>query len=385
MKSPSELRDRLRRQWDNADHRTMRLLGGADGLPIELAIGFPTPSDLLNRLEAVRQHVQQWRNVRIGEVIWTGRSYRNASEVVEVPKTWRIHAASDWIAACNDDRIAEEYASLTRILSSSNPIFHEVILRRRSLTRNRAEGEVLQACRIATIINPGDADGRPLRLLSEFETDTKFFERNRSLLLTLLDQRFDHDASRIGLEAFLGATNESEHWLLVHELESGLLPFPQIRVRTSDLGAEPLPGEQILIIENENCRHLLPPLPGTIAILGSGFDVQWTSAKWLQGRSVAYWGDIDTWGLKFLSDVRQFLPLVQTLLMDWETFQGNVDKAVPEPAHASATPPANLTEQESRLYLHLLESTRGRLEQEFIDSPTVHSAVHHWSTGIHTD
>jgi hypothetical protein len=380
LKSPSELRDCLRRQFEMVDHRVSRILGEAESLPIELAIGLPTPNDLLNRLEKVRQHVQLWRSVRIGEVVWTDRSYRSASETVEVPKAWRIHQVKDWIAACNDDRIFQEYASMTRILSMSLPTFHELLLRRRNLWQARNEEEVIQACQIAASISPGDADGRPLRLLSEFETDTKFFERNRSLLLALLDQRFDDEASRIGLEAFLGAANESEHWLLVHELESGLLPMPQIRVRTSDLGSKPLPGQQILIIENESCHHLLPRIPGTLAILGSGFDIQWTSAEWLRDRKVAYWGDIDTWGMKFLSDVRMFLPSIEVLLMDWETFQTNQHKAVPELARASATAPTNLTQQEAQLYRHLTQSDRGRLEQEFVDPKAIHDAIQGWSS-----
>ncbi|MCA9206185.1 MAG: hypothetical protein KDA59_24200 [Planctomycetales bacterium] len=385
MKSPADLQLRLRRQWNNADLRTSRLLGEGVELPIELSIGLPTPTDLLSRLEQVKQHVEQWRKVRIGEVVWTDRSYRSASESIRVPRCWRIHEPSQWSAACNDVEITNEFNRLTELFATCDPVFHEVIARRRSLTCNRAVEEVAQACRVAMNIQPGDADGRPLRLLSEFGTDTKFFERNRSLLLTLLDQRFDGEASRLGLESFLDAATEGEHWLLVHELERGLLPFPQLRVRGSDLFSRSLPGRHLLIIENENCHHLLPEVRGAVAVLGSGFNVGWTSAPWLVDRPVAYWGDIDTWGLRILSDVRRALPHVQSLLMDRGTFEHNIDKAVAEPTPASLTPPEFLNSPETLLYLRLLESQRGRLEQEFIDARTVQQAILDWATQAATE
>lgn len=93
-------------------------------------------------------------------------------------------------------------------------------------------------------------------------------ERNGQLVTSLLDARFDGEVSRIGLEAFLGAFVEGDHWLLLMDLDGSLLPFKKMRVRSSELRETTIPGERLLIIENESCQHQLPTIPRTIAILG---------------------------------------------------------------------------------------------------------------------
>ena len=118
-------------------------------------------------------------------------------------------------------------------------------------------------------------------------------------MTSLLDSRYDGEVSRLGLEIFLGAFVEGSHWLLVIDLNGALLPFPKMRVASSDLIKAHLPGKRVLIVENESCQHQLPRLLDTLAILGAGFDLEWTLSNKLNSKSVAYWGDIDTWGLNF--------------------------------------------------------------------------------------
>ena len=94
-----------------------------------------------------------------------------------------------------------------------------------------------------------------MRTLSLEGVDTKFFERNARLVTTLLDARYDGEVSQIGLETFLGAVTEGDHWLLVMDLDGTLLPFQKQRVRSSELRDIALPGERLLIVENECCQH----------------------------------------------------------------------------------------------------------------------------------
>lgn len=67
-----------------------------------------------------------------------------------------------------------------------------------------------------------------------------------------------------------------------------MLPFTQQRVRARELMNTPLPAERILLIENDRCLHLLPVLPDTIAVLGSGLDLAWLSVGWLSQRHLGY-------------------------------------------------------------------------------------------------
>jgi hypothetical protein len=184
--------------------------------------------------------------------------------------------------------------------------------------------------------------------------------------------------SRIGLETFLGAGLEGDHWLLVMDLDGTLLPFRKQRVRSRELKNVPLPGKRLLIVENETCQHQLPNVPETIAVLGAGFDLGWTEGDWLNSKRIGYWGDIDTWGLQFLANARQALPQLDALMMTPDVYQQYLEAAVPEPIVAGMDAPAGLNFLERSLYRRILMEPRGRLEQEFLSPSFVHNSIRNW-------
>jgi hypothetical protein len=378
MKSPAELRIVLRRQWEASVIREARLLGGSDAWPIVASIGRPKPRAIASDLDSVRRHVDDWRRVTIGEVIWAAISYRATSNPVEMPLYWRLRQPTEWVAACADRSMREEFDSMSVFIEQTDACFHSLLIRRRALWHTKTIDEILQATRLALTLEPRCAGNKPLRTLSLEGIDTKFFERNSRLVTALLDARFDGEVSRIGLETFLAATSEGDHWLLVMDLDGSLLPFQKQRVRSSELKCKPLPGTRILIVENETCQHLLPNVPEAIAVLGSGFDLQWTEGRWLHSRHIGYWGDIDTWGLQFLAAARQRLPHVGALMMTPDIYEQNLEAAVPEPIVAAAEAPAGLTDVERMLYERLVTERRGRLEQEFLSAATVREAIDDW-------
>lgn len=378
MKPPSELAKRLARQWQKADLRETRLLEEGEAWPVTLTIPPPSAKAIQHETPQVKAHLDRWRAVKIGEVKWQEMNYRATSHSIEIPSQWVIHDASQWIAATSDEAIRKEYKNLQRILADTDPLFHPLLIRRRPLWQKTPMEEVIQATRLALALEPGCAQGRPLRALSLKGIDTKFFERNDRLIIALLDVRYDGEASHRGLEEFLGAHRERDHWLLVLDLDGGLLPFPRLRISSSDLAQISLPGSHLLIVENEACQHQLSSLPDTIAILGSGFDLSWTQAPWLSQKTIAYWGDLDTWGLELLGKARQNQPHLTSLLMDFDTFQSHCQKAVPEPTPASPQPHPSLLGSEQSLYTALLATEKGRLEQEFISRTLVVHTLRAW-------
>ena len=378
MKSADDLARRFASQWENPELRESRLLGYEDAWPISLPIGQPSGRALTSDLDAVRAHVRSWRQVRTGRVIWEFRSYRAAADPVEVPLRWELRNANEWVEAGGSRTVRAEFVALSSLVEQTDPIFHPLLIRRRSLWRGRAESEVVQAAQLALLLAPGCAEGRPLRLLSVAGIDTKFFERNGSLVAALLDVRFDGEASNLGLAAFLGALPEGDHWLLVRDLDGGLLPFDMLRIRSSELKEKALAARNILIVENERCHHLLPALPDTIAVFGSGSDLSWTTAAWLGQKAVAYWGDIDTWGLRFLATARSHVPHLTALMMDRQVFIDHDSAAVVEPVLADLHPSADLTPLEQDLYRWLTRLELGRLEQEFLLPQVVRDTVRRW-------
>lgn len=329
----------------------------------------------------MREHIRAWREVGIGEVEWGAVNYRSVAEAVELPLHWVVRTPEEWAEAANDRAVRQEFALFARILAATDSCFHPLIIRQRQLILGRSAEETIQACRVAQAIEPGCAQGRPLRALSIAGCDSKFFERNRTLIGRLLEVRFGPEALEAGLEGFLGALDEGERWLLVAPLDGGLLPFEQLRVRSSELARTPLPAGRVLIVENERALYQLPAMADTVAVLGAGLNLGWLGADWLGGRYLAYWGDIDTWGLSMLAEARRRQPRLCALLMDTAVFEAYEGQAVPEPAQAGETPAAGLTAEEVDLYRRLLDSPRGRLEQEFIPAEAVAQAVRAWGMG----
>lgn len=390
MKSPQQLAEALARQWQRSDWREQQLLPdpGQAVWPLSLSIGQPDTATFVDHSAALRQHLQQWQAVASngpGTVVWQARSYRGGGAAIDVPTHWALARPSEAVAAIarwggsTGASVQADYQALATVLGQVDARFHRLLLRRLALWRGADTEQVVTATRMALQLEPGCAQGKPLRALALAGNDSKFFERHASLLTALLDVRFDGEASAQGLTAFLGASAEGEHWLLVAPLAPGLLPFARQRVAASELASTPLPASHILLVENERSLHQLPqPLAGTIAILGAGLNLGWLTAPWLQSRQVAYWGDIDTWGLAMLATARGHLPHLHPLLMDRATLAAHAHLAVAEPVPAPDTPHLSASPAETALSAHLRTLQRGRLEQEFLPASVVAQAAGDW-------
>lgn len=115
-------------------------------------------------------------------------------------------------------------------------------------------------------------------------------------------------------------------------------------------------------------------------MLGSGLDLAWLCADWLDERSLGYWGDMDTWGLRMLARACKLQPHLTPLLMDQPLFERcSGTLAVPEPFNAGPVPPEVLTGIEQAFYRHLLDQHRGRIEQEFLPGNIVAEALWKWA------
>lgn len=383
MKSPTDISRSLARQWQRSSVRLERLLNPASW-PQSLNIGKPSARLFTDNIQAVLRHIESWRSVNVGEIDWEPVSYRAGLSPISLPMRWHLRSPSEWIAASDDPRVSQEYARLEYLVEQVDSAFHALLVAQRSLWLRKPSEEVVATARLATRLSPGCARGRPLRLLAEHGVDTKFFERNASLLTWLLDERFGGAASEQGLTTFLDAFEESSHWVLVVPLQPELLPFKWLRLTTAELAETPLPGSRLLVVENEQCIHLLPEsLPDTLAVLGSGLDLQWLASAHLAGKQIAYWGDMDTWGLLMLARARLHQPAVEALLMEQALFeQHSPVSAVVEPTKALDSAPLGLLADEADFYRYLLVQERGRLEQEYLPKEKVERVIEQWARKI---
>ena len=140
-----------------------------------------------------------------------------------------------------------------------------------------------------------------------------------------------------------------------------------------------LPATNILVVENMQSGLGLPRLTDTIVVFGGGKNVAWMDADWIKGKRVAYWGDLDTWGLAILSDVRAKVSSVTPLMMDIETISNFEDRMVIEPEPVDVCP-VTLSDAERDVFFGLKSGRfhSSRLEQERLSSDYIHLKVHEW-------
>jgi hypothetical protein len=131
-----------------------------------------------------------------------------------------------------------------------------------------------------------------------------------------------------------------------------------------------LPLSRVFIVENLQTGLAFDDLPGSIVIMRLGYAVDVLGQlPWLANKHCIYWGDLDTHGFAILSRARNYLPELQTLLMDEYTLLSHKplwgEESDPHPAMMLP----NLHASEQLLYQKLKQNTLGqsvRLEQERI-------------------
>lgn len=223
-----------------------------------------------------------------------------------------------------------------------------------------------------------------LRQVSLAGIDSKFIERHKSLLTTLLDLSLSEE--EINKEAAGSRRFEQRYGFLskpervrFRPLDPALTLLPDlecdISMSTRDfqvLGKTPEfidSLKHVFMTENEINYLTFPPMKNSLVIFGSGYGFSMLAdIDWLKKVNIFYWGDIDTHGFAILDQLRSRTSHVRSLLMDETTLLEHREFWGVEPVPERRTL-RNLTPDEEHLYLSLVENRYAnslRLEQEQI-------------------
>lgn len=149
----------------------------------------------------------------------------------------------------------------------------------------------------------------------------------------------------------------------------------EIALPVSRAAALPLHGAFVIMAENLRNFLALPPVPGAVALFGSGDALaHWRCVDWLPTTSCHYWGDIDAHGFALLARLRQFLPHTHSLLMDLPTLVRHRALAVPDNTRPPAFDPSLLHPNEAEAFEEVTRQ-RLRLEQERLPMAAVHQEI----------
>jgi hypothetical protein len=201
---------------------------------------------------------------------------------------------------------------------------------------------------------------------------TKFIEQHVGILTRLLDALLpavDIETSEKHFEQRYGLRCDAplvRLRLLDPALQARLgLPLTDVAAPAAQLATLPCAGLRCVVVENKMVFLTLPSLPNTLAIFGSGFQIQLLhELPWLRQCPIWYWGDLDAHGFQILARFRMLFPQVISLMMDEETFDAFRDFVVTGTPSAIMELP-QLTHDEQALFVKLARASL-RLEQERI-------------------
>jgi hypothetical protein len=153
-----------------------------------------------------------------------------------------------------------------------------------------------------------------------------------------------------------------------------------------DVVVLPYAPQVVLISENKDTAVGFPPVPGGVAVEGSGRGASThASFEWLfEVPVVAYWGDMDVDGLEILNEFRAAGLVTTSLLMnlaaydEWERFGTNVDAHGRDLGPRTPRLVEDLTRDEAELYAALASpewSRFRRIEQERIPLAVAHDLL----------
>jgi len=377
-----------RREWENTQRLKLRLKGKKP-FPIEIGLKPPRGNSVLENMDHFQKFVAAWTTASSAfGVCWEKRNFRYIStQKIPVKLSLKdVNAlaqilGTDHVKTLTDWQVKISFL-LSSLISEKRLLFDVLIDHLEQLSQYQLNDLALLV-KLIPQLQKDMGNAHYLRALPVTKVDTKFIENNLKIIESLVDAYNGGTVKPVGLLTWLGCKKKPKDWLLVRplcdETKAALGGLPLLRLSTETLLEYELPASRILITENEQSCLALPSVPNTVSVSGGGKNVSWLRAAWLSSKKVAYWGDIDSEGFSILSDVKDKLNSVVSLMMDETTVVTFQDRMVAGSGSVICEP-ATLSQEELRLFRNLSSGKYGktRLEQERISLDYVQDAINAW-------
>ena len=365
--TPDDIAAKVRRRWDDGSLlRAYANRGPFD--PIEVVLRGPKPSQVGDDLAAAREWVACLDVDRRGDRRYTlewqsiGGRYigRNQLPVRAVVSSFE----QAWALLGTRGQV-QRFDEILNVVGTHPAVRSWVV--DHPLHALELDTEMPQLVAAYVWLDGHRQSNRYLREISAPGVDTKFAERHRAVLASMLDV----PATASGFLSGLGLRARPDLVRMRPAPSLGLpAPLTELAVRSEELLELSIEPRTAIVIENE-ITYLSVDVPvDGVVIWGKGFEVDRVGRlPWLVNAEIVYWGDIDTYGFAILDRLRARLPQTRSVLMDRETLLAHTDRWVTED-HPATTSLTRLTPTERDLYTELVGDGLGdriRLEQERID------------------
>lgn len=354
MRTVADFRALAERQWSRRFPSWLAGHGEALNWPLHP----PTESEALASTDRVSQWAQAWQHAQGDDirVEWVGRTWRSLGRQ-RLPT--RVSATASAVARLSGNAdMWERAVAAVKVLGRSWPEtdFSDALPLVAKRLAALDEGETISLVTVLAWLAMHPASDLWERELPVEGVDSKWFEKHRAIVEPLLSAVTGHE------------TGLRRHGLgfRVRVLDASLGDGPrQFTVDLAELSGLELRPSTVVVCENLTTVAALPEMDGAVAVHGMGFAAPSLAAvQWVKEARVWYWGDLDTYGLHILGQVRAALPHTSSILMDVETLTAHRGLAVRE-----ARPFRGRIGHLSVAELHALAMIREqdlRLEQERI-------------------
>ncbi|WP_172806742.1 DUF3322 domain-containing protein [Endozoicomonas arenosclerae] len=368
------------KEWDRWDRLRKHLL---DPGSIRISLKPPVGKQALADISRFHQYIKQWQEWHPPEQVeWETRDYHKIGQH-RIPVALTLPNLQSLFNALGPEAIkrSRSWEKLFKPFLGINPELKNVLIKHLRMLESMPEDEIESLARVLPQIKKGMGKGFYSRALPISGINTKFIEQNATIIRNFLEVM--HTETIQDLYQWLDCNETPSGWLIIRPLcpqtQTEMMGLPILKLSTDVLRNTSMPGTHTLVVENEQTGFALPQLTNTVAVIGGGKNVSWMDAHWLKEKSVAYWGDIDTWGLSILSDARSMMPSLSALMMDGKTYETGLKRASHENQPVKRMP-ENLTPEEKILFNQLLNAKQGktRLEQEFLDQDYIFRNLTDW-------
>ncbi|OGA96367.1 MAG: hypothetical protein A3E79_00615 [Burkholderiales bacterium RIFCSPHIGHO2_12_FULL_61_11] len=380
--SAADLRAQVQKLWDKGD--LLRPCVQCEAmLPRRLRLLGPTSTELTERFDEVRAWMTDLRrnspphSAPRYRIVMREFRHRVLGSNAVPDEVW-LDRLDDALALIGKQKEAKRFASLVQLTREQHPALLPW-LEKRPLNALALADVWPRLLNVVLWLLAHPRPGIYLRQVDLAGVDSKFIEAYRGVLSELLDLALPLDAidaSASGASQFCRRYGFKDKPLRIRfrllDPRVALLPDAceqDIGVTQAAFERLDLPVSRVFITENEVNFLAFPPLAGSMVIFGAGYGFEvLAGARWLQQRSLYYWGDIDTHGFAILDQLRAQLPHVHSLLMDRTTLLAHATQWGEEPQPLLRDLP-RLTVEEGALFDELRDNrlrARLRLEQERI-------------------
>jgi hypothetical protein len=346
---------------------------GQDKWPLSIALHPPTDKETVSNTQRVKAWVDSWSKLSpdCGEVEFVTLNWRHMGRQV-IPKNLQVpnpEAVAYWL------NLTLPWVQAKKRYSRAISIFPElkdVFFMRRHELFDLSEDDFDRLIGVLTFFKKNPRTNLYPRELPIPGVDSKwlkahaksvFFYAPLILPLNLKGKSFYESLGIKPLPVQIRLR------LLDQKLRDTAGGWSDLAVPLTELKKAKIKPSLAIIVENLQTGLSFKDLPGAVVFMGLGNGATVLGEiPWLKNIRSLYWGDIDTYGFRILSSMRQIFPNIQSILMDEETLFEHKSLWVREASQAGSDI-SHLTSSEEDLFNALKDDKWGkniRLEQERI-------------------